>query len=111
MSTSNPGSLVGITSLFTKYSTCPKCHFKTYYKVYDRQIVAPSYSSAGKGERKHECANCKHVDLKTYHIPRLRRSNRSSGSRGWVGSGGGGFSGGGSFGGGSSGGGGGGSSW
>ncbi len=98
--------------LFTKYSTCPKCHFKTYYKVYDRQIVAPSYSSAGKGERKHECANCKHVDRKTYHIARLRRSNRSSGSRGWVGSGGsGGFSGGGSWGGGFSGGGGGGSSW
>ncbi len=98
--------------LFTKYSTCPKCHFKTYYKVYDRQIVAPSYTSAGKGERKHECVNCKHVDRKTYHIARLRRSNRSSGSRGWIGSGGsGGFSGGGSWGGGSSGGGGGGSSW
>lgn len=100
--------------LFTKYSTCPKCHFKTYFKVYDRQIVAPSYSSAGKGERKHECANCKHVDRKTYHIPRLRRTNRTSGSRGWIGSGGsaGGFSGGGgSWGGGMSGGGGGGSSW
>ncbi|MFK7787330.1 MAG: YgcG family protein [Crocinitomicaceae bacterium] len=99
--------------LFSKYSTCPKCHFRTYYKVYDRQIVAPSYYSAGKGERKHECANCKHVDRKTYHIPRLRRSNRTSRSGGgWIGSGGsaGGFSGG-SWGGGSSGGGGGGSSW
>ena len=42
--------------LFTKYSTCPKCHFKTYFKAYDRQIVAPSYSSSGRGERKHECA-------------------------------------------------------
>lgn len=99
--------------LFTKYSTCPKCHFKTYYKAYDRQVVAPTYYSAGRGERKHECANCKHVDLKTYHIARLRRTNRTSGSRGWIGGGGssGGFSGGGSWGGGMSGGGGGGSSW
>lgn len=99
--------------LFTKYTTCPKCHYKTYYKVYDRQIVAPSYYSSGKGERKHECANCKHVDRKTYHIPRLRRSSRSSSSGGWSsgGSSSGGWSGGGSFGGGSSGGGGGGSSW
>ncbi|MDG1332038.1 MAG: TPM domain-containing protein [Crocinitomicaceae bacterium] len=101
--------------IFSKYSTCPKCHFKTYFKAYDRQIVAPSYSSAGRGERKHECANCKHQVRKTYHIPRLRRTNRTSGSRGWIGSGGsaGGFSGGGggSWGGGMSGGGGGGSSW
>jgi uncharacterized protein len=98
--------------IFSKYSKCPKCHYKTYYKVYDRQVVAPSYTSSGRGERKHECANCKHVDLKSYHIPRLRRSNRTSSSGGWVGSGSsaGGFSGG-SWGGGSSGGGGGGSSW
>lgn len=102
--------------LFTKYTTCPKCHFKTYRKAYDRQIVAPSYSSAGRGERKHECANCKHVDIQTYHIARLQRTNRTSGSSGgWRSSGGGsrsgGFSGGGSWGGGSSGGGGAGSSW
>ncbi len=106
--------------LFTKYSTCPKCHFKTYYKVYDRQINAPTYSSSGSGERKHECANCKHVDLKKYTIPRLQRATSSSSSIGWSSSNGGGGSfgggssgggGGGSFGGGSSGGGGGGSSW
>jgi len=109
--TSDDVLVLAYRPLFSKYSTCPKCHFKTYYKVYDRQIVAPSYYSSGKGERKHECANCKHVDRKTYSIPRLRRSNRSSGSSGWSGSSGGSFSGGGSFGGGSSGGGGGGSSW
>jgi uncharacterized protein len=98
--------------LFSKYSTCPKCHFKTYYKVYDHQVIAPTYSSSGQGERKHECANCKHVDIKTYHIARLQRSSTTSSSGGWSSSGGGGgFSGGGSWGGGSSGGGGGGSSW
>lgn len=100
--------------LFTKYSTCPKCHFKTYFKVYDKQVVAPTYHSSGSGERKHECANCKHVDIKTYHIARLQRSNRTTSSGGsWSSGSSGGWSGGGggSFGGGSSGGGGGGSSW
>lgn len=101
--------------LFTKYTTCPKCHFTTYFKVYDHQVSAPTYYSRGQGERKHECANCKHVYLQTYTIPKLVRSNRTSSSGGWSsGGGGGGFSGGGgggSFGGGSSGGGGGGSSW
>ncbi len=98
--------------LFSKYSTCPKCHFKTYFKVYDRQVIAPTYSSSGQGERKHECAHCKHVNVKTYHIPRLRRSSRTSSGGSWSGSSSsGGSFGGGSFGGGSSGGGGGGSSW
>ena len=101
--------------LFSSYTKCPKCRYRTYYKVYDRQIIAPSYSSSGRGERKHECVNCKHVDRKTYTIPRLRRSSTTSRSGGWSGtgsSGGGGWSGGGgSWGGGSSGGGGAGSSW
>lgn len=101
--------------LFTKYTTCPKCHFKTYFKAYDVQLVAPTYTSSGSGERKYECHNCKHIDKQTYTIPRLQRSSSTSGSRGWIGgaSSGGSFSGGGggSWGGGRSGGGGGGSSW
>lgn len=100
--------------LFSSYTKCPKCKFRTYYKVYDKQIIAPTYSSSGKGERKHECVNCKHVDHKTYVIPRLRRSNttyRSSGGWSSGGSSGGWSGGGGSWGGGSSGGGGAGSSW
>lgn len=99
--------------LFTAYTTCPKCHFKTYTKAYDRQLVAPTYSSSGSGERKYECKNCKHVDIQTYTIARLQKTSTTSGSRGWVGSGssGGSFSGGGSWGGGRSGGGGGGSRW
>lgn len=101
--------------LFSKYSKCPKCSYKTYIKVYDRQVVAPTYYSSGKGERKHQCSNCNHVKRITYHIPRLRRSSNTSRSGGgWIGSGGGGgssFGGSGSWGGGSSGGGGAGSSW
>ncbi|MCJ8292121.1 MAG: TPM domain-containing protein [Crocinitomicaceae bacterium] len=109
--TSDDVLVLAYRPLFSKYSTCPKCHFKTYYKVYDRTVIMATYTSSGKGERKHECANCKHVDLKTYRIPRLNSKTRSSSSSGWSGSSGGSFSGGGSFGGGSSGGGGGGSSW
>lgn len=100
--------------LFSKYSKCPNCHYKTYYKVYDKQIVSPTYSSSGRGEKKYYCENCNHTKRKTYRIPRLQRSNRTrSSGGGWIsgGGGGGGFSGGGSWGGGFSGGGGGGSSW
>ncbi len=101
--------------LFSKYTKCPNCKYKTYYKVYDKQVVAPTYYSSGQGEKKYECVNCKFKKVGTYRIPKLQRSSstRSSGG-GWVSSGGGGgFSGGGggSWGGGSSGGGGSSSSW
>lgn len=104
--------------LFTKYTPCPKCRYKTYYKVYDKITISPTYNNAGEGERKYTCENtsCKHTDHSTYRIPRLQRSSRTSGGA-WIGGGGGGFSGGGSwggggsFGGGSFGGGGSGSSW
>ncbi|MDG1332037.1 MAG: TPM domain-containing protein [Crocinitomicaceae bacterium] len=98
--------------LFSKYTTCPKCHFRTYRKIHDRQIRPPSYAYDGMGERKHECSNCKYAETKIYYIRKLQSSGSSSGGSG-LGSSGGGFSGGGGggFGGGSSGGGGGGSSW
>ncbi|MCH2224576.1 MAG: TPM domain-containing protein [Crocinitomicaceae bacterium] len=71
--------------LFSKYSKCPNCRYKTYYKVYDKQIIAPSYSSSGKGEKKYFCENCNHTKRKTYRIPRLQRSNRTrSSGGGWV---------------------------
>jgi uncharacterized protein len=104
--------------IFTKYTPCPKCRYRTYYKVYDKITISPTYSSAGQGEKKYTCenTNCKHTDHTKYSIARLRKSSRTSGGA-WIGSGGSGFSGGGSwggggsFGGGSFGGGGSGSSW
>lgn len=94
---------------FSRYSRCPKCGFRTYRKEYDRQIVAPTYSSSGRGEKKYSCSNCNHEKRTTYHIPRLTRSSTTS-SGGY--SGGSSWSGGSSsWGGGSSGGGGAGSSW
>ncbi len=88
---------------FTKYTPCPKCNYRTYFKEYDKITVSPTYSRAGKGEKKYACENsaCNHIDHKKYTIPRLRRSSRTSGGS-WIGSGGGGFSGGGSWGGGGS---------
>lgn len=97
---------------FSKYNACPKCKFKTFYKVYDRTISAPTYSSSGTGERKYQCENCGHSKVSRYTIPKKTRSSSSSsssssysgGSSSWGG-------GGSSWGGGSSGGGGAGSSW
>lgn len=102
--------------VFTKYTPCPKCKYRTYFKEYDRISISPTYTNSGSGEKKHSCTNCKHVDHTSYSIPRLQRSSRTSGGR-WIGigggssGGGGSWGGGGSFGGGSFGGGGSGSSW
>ncbi|NJO89212.1 MAG: hypothetical protein HC831_09845 [Chloroflexia bacterium] len=100
---------------FSKYSGCPKCKYKTYYKVYDKVIRSATYSSSGEGERMHKCANCGHSKITRYTIPKKTKSSSSSSSSyrsSWGGSSSyGGSSGGSSFGGGSSGGGGAGSSW
>jgi uncharacterized protein len=95
------------TSWFTKYSTCSRCSYKTWYLVYDKTLTAATYSSSGTGERKKSCANCGHQSVTRYTIPRLQKSSGSSGG----GFSSGGSSGGGSFGGGSFGGGGSSSSW
>lgn len=96
---------------FTKYNKCPKCSFKTYYKVYDRTITSATYDSSGTGERCFKCENCGHTKTERYTIPRKTRPSSSSSS----GSSGGGYSsssgGGSSYGGGSSRGGGAGSRW
>ena len=97
---------------FTKYITCPKCNFLTFYLSHSKVILAPTYSHSGKQEILHECKNCGHIQRKMQTIPSKQRSSGGGGGGG----GGGGFSGGGgggssSWGGGSSGGGGAGVSW
>ncbi len=97
---------------FSKYNSCPKCKYKTYYKVYDRVITAPTYTSSGTGERQYSCTNCGHTKTTRYTIPRKTKSSTSSsGSSSWGGGSSSWGGGGGSWGGGSSGGGGAGSSW
>lgn len=92
---------------FSKYNACPKCKYKTYYKVYDKVISQPTYSSTGTGEKSYKCTNCGHSKVYTYTIAKKTKTSSSSSgssSSSW----GGGSS---SWGGGSSGGGGAGSSW
>lgn len=96
------------TSWFSKYSTCEKCKYKTWYLVYDKTISSATYSSSGTGEKKKACAHCAHQSITRYTIPKLSPpSSSSSSSGGWSSS----SSSGGSWGGGSFGGGGSSSSW
>jgi uncharacterized protein len=104
--------ILGYKDWINKYKKCPKCHHKTYFKVYDKTVKAATYSSSGSGQKKFACENCKHEKITNYVIPRLRKSNStySRGGSSW--GGGSSWSGGGSsFGGGFSGGGGSSSSW
>lgn len=91
--------------LFTKYTKCPKCSYKTYYTAHSRTVRAATKSSTGLREETYQCKNCSYSKVKQITISKVTSSS-SSGS-GFGGSSGGGSS----FGGGSSGGGGGGVSW
>lgn len=90
---------------FSKYSKCPKCAYKTYYRAHSRVKKAATKSSTGIREETYECKNCHYHKVKTVIIPKVTSSSSSGSSFG--GSSGGGSS----FGGGSSGGGGAGVSW
>lgn len=97
---------------FSKYSSCPSCKYKTYYKEYDKVISAATYSSSGTGEKKYSCKNCGHSKISRYTIPKKTRTSSSSSSSSSYSGGSSSWSGGSSsWGGGSSGGGGAGSSW
>jgi uncharacterized protein len=86
---------------YTRYSTCPACHFATYYQARSVTLASPTYSSTGRRGLYYDCKHCHHQEEKIEIIPMLTRTSSSSG----------GSRGGGSWGGGSSGGGGAGVSW
>ncbi len=91
----------------SKYSTCKKCQYKTYYKARSKTIKSATTTSAGIKKITYKCKNCDYKKTKTVTIP--KRSSNSSSS--YSGGGGGSSGGSSSFGGGSSGGGGAGVSW
>lgn len=93
---------------FSKYSECPSCKAKAYYRVSDRTITPATYSSSGEGESVHECKACNRKNKNRYTIAKLVRSQSSSSSGSSFSSS---SSSGGSWGGGRSGGGGASSSW
>ena len=84
----------------TKYQVCPQCGAKTYSLVSDRVIMPATSLTTGRGEKVHECANCRCRKVVPYIIPIIIVS-RGAGSRGGMSGGGfgGGFSGGGGAGG------------
>lgn len=98
-------SFLSYTKSFTRYQTCPKCHFKTYAQTSDRIVNSPTPISAGQGVHVFSCAHCNYEALKYYVIPMIiiLPSSRGGGGGGF-GGGGGGFGGGSSGGGGATGG-------
>lgn len=92
--------------LFSKYTKCPKCSYKTYYTAHSKTVRAATRTSTGLREQTYLCKNCNYSKVRQITIAKITSSS-SSGS----GFGGGSSGGGSSFGGGSSGGGGGGVSW
>jgi len=93
---------------FTKYSSCPKCDYKTYSIEHSKVIYKATTTSTGVREEKFICKNCGYKITKKVIIPKVVTSSSSSGGSF---SSGGSSGGGSSFGGGSSGGGGAGVSW
>ncbi len=91
--------------LWTRYSRCPQCEYKTRSKI-SRTIVQATTYSGGRVQVTEQCANCNYFDRHTYATPRIVKSSSSSSGFGGGGGGGGGsgFGGGGSSGGGASGG-------
>jgi uncharacterized protein len=96
-------------SLFTSYSKCSACHYKTYYVESDTVTVSPTCTSSGSGIRHYACKNCSNRSSSTYTIPARDCSKSSSSSSSSYSSGSSSSSS--SFGGGRSGGGGAGGSW
>ena len=96
---------------FTKYSTCPKCDYTTYYKDHSKVVRKATTSSTGLRKEIYSCKNCGYKITKSVTIPKISTSSSSSSSGSSFSSGGSSFGGSSSFGGGSSGGGGAGISW
>jgi uncharacterized protein len=68
-------------SLFTSYSKCPSCKFKTQFVESDTVTVSPTCTSSGSGIRRYACKNCNHKSSSTYTIP-ARDCSKSSSSSG-----------------------------
>ena len=98
-------------SLFTSYSKCPSCSYKTYFVESDTVTVSPTCTSSGSGIRRYACKNCNHKSSSTYTIPARDCSKSSSSSSSYSGGSSSSSSSSSSFGGGRSGGGGAGGSW
>jgi len=92
---------------FTRYSKCPKCRYKTRFRI-TRTVVQATTSHGGRVRVDEDCRNCDYRKRYSYSTPRISVSSGSSGKRsrgfgfGRSGSSGRSFGGGGRFGGGRS---------
>ena len=68
-------------ALFTSYSKCPSCRYKTYFVASDTVTVSPTCTSSGSGIRRYACKNCSYKTSSTYTIP-ARDCSKSSSSSG-----------------------------
>jgi uncharacterized protein len=98
---------------FNKFDACPKCGFKTLAHPVVETVIAPTYTSKGKGKKVAHCSFCQFVQLiEMVILPvRTQSSNNSSSSGSDSSSSSSSSSDSGSYGGGSTGGGGAGGSW
>lgn len=71
---------------FTRYSKCPRCHYKTRSKI-TKTIVPATTLNGGVVRVDEDCANCPYHNTYTYTTPPIPKpSSSSSGSRGgWKG--------------------------
>ncbi len=98
-------SILPYHAQITKFTTCPKCGYKTYALQQDVVRLQPTIAQSGKGEKIFQCQHCQYEKSEFYAIPRLANTTavfvggKGGGSSFGGGSWGGGFSGGGGAGG------------
>ncbi len=90
--------------LFSKYTKCPQCSYKTYFTAHSRTVKAATKTATGIRQETYSCKNCNYSKVRSITISKISSSSSSSFGSGSSG-------GSSSFGGGSSGGGGSGVSW
>jgi uncharacterized protein len=81
-------------TLFTRYSRCPKCSYRTKSKL-SRTLRAATTERGGLVRVDEDCEHCDYHDTFTYATARLPKpSSSGGGGKGWSGGFGGGFGGG-----------------
>ncbi len=77
--------VVPYRKIFSTHSDCRECHRRTATHSY-RQLVPATTVSAGVGEKRFKCKNCKASWTETVVIPRITQSSSSDGRGGGGGS-------------------------
>jgi uncharacterized protein len=76
---SNDVKIYAYESMFTSYTKCPSCSYKTKFLESDTVLVSSTCTSSGRGVRNFACKNCNYKNSENYTIPQ-RDCTKSSGS-------------------------------